>query len=146
MITLYKATTGGQDWGDVSDTLFDCGKFYYCLFLFFIAFIILALLNILTGIFVDRAMKASAEDKDGEAIAIVKEERIAVYDLCKLHCVMTGNEVEDKQTLSLKQFQDHIACPPVRARFAVLGLDIWDSKSFFEMLTTLGGSETVDVR
>merc|ERR1719482_1807022 len=101
MITLYKATTGGQDWGDVSDTLFDCGKFYYCLFLFFIAFIILALLNILTGIFVDRAMRATAEDKDGEAISKLEADREAVRDLCKLHCVISGKAVEDKGKITM---------------------------------------------
>jgi hypothetical protein len=146
MISLYKATTGGADWGSVSDTLVDVGKIYYSLFLFFIAFIILALLNILTGIFVDRAMKASAEDKDGEAIALLKQEREIVSDLCRLHCVMSGSHVGDNGTLSFQEFEKHIASPAMRARFAVLGLEIWDSKIFFDMLRVLGSKDDVDVR
>jgi hypothetical protein len=145
-ISLYKATTGGADWGDVSDTLSDVGRVYYCLFLFFIAFIILALLNILTGIFVDRAMKASAEDKDGEALTRLNEERDAVADLCRLHCVISKSEVEDKARITRQQFEDNMASPAMRARFAVLGLEIWDSKQFFEMLTALAESEDVDLR
>ena len=65
MVSLYKATTGGIDWGEMAEPMWEAGYFYYFLFLFFIAFAILALLNILTGLFVDRAMRGVAEDKDG---------------------------------------------------------------------------------
>merc|ERR1719456_1304132 len=91
-------------------------------------------------------MKATAEDKDGEAMIRLKEERETVTDLCKLHCVMTGAEVEDHAPLALQQFEAHMASPAMRARFSVLGLEIWDSKQFFEMLVSLGDSEEVDLR
>mmetsp|Transcript_91535 Transcript_91535/g.144652 ORF Transcript_91535/g.144652 Transcript_91535/m.144652 type:complete len:757 (-) Transcript_91535:32-2302(-) len=146
MVSLYKSTTGGVDWGDVADVLYDMGIAYYSMFLFFIAFIILALLNILTGIFVDSAMKVTAEDKDGEAVAKLAAERSTVLDLAKLHCVLSGKNVEDNGTITLDQFEICMASPAMRARFSVMGLEIWDSKEFFQQLVVLGDSEEVDLR
>merc|ERR1719440_799985 len=60
MMSLYQASTGGADWWTLAEPLEDVGRIYHGLFLFFIGFVILALLNILTGLFVDRAMKGVA--------------------------------------------------------------------------------------
>merc|ERR1719324_1358733 len=39
-----------------------------------------------------------------------------------------------------------MSSPAMRARMAVLGLEIWDSRDFFEMLKGLGNTEKVDLR
>lgn len=145
MLSLFKASTGGEDWGLVSESLQDVGNFYFILFLFFISFIILALMNILTGIFVDRAMKASADDKDGEVLAKLTNDRSAVRDLCKLHCVISKKTVEDKATINATSFQEAMKSAAMRARFSVLGLEIWDSDYFFSILTDLAESDEVDL-
>lgn len=67
-------------------------------------------------------------------------------DFCQLHCVMSGCEVDEDGVLNLDKFEEYMAIPAMRARFAVLGLDIWDSKRFFDMLTIIGGSKGLDLR
>eukprot|EP00747_Dinoflagellata_sp_TGD_P116636 gnl/TRDRNA2_/TRDRNA2_172431_c2_seq4.p1 gnl/TRDRNA2_/TRDRNA2_172431_c2~~gnl/TRDRNA2_/TRDRNA2_172431_c2_seq4.p1 ORF type:complete len:496 (+),score=56.05 gnl/TRDRNA2_/TRDRNA2_172431_c2_seq4:115-1488(+) len=65
MLTLYMAITGGNDWADMAKPLKSTGVQYYWLFLFYIAFLTFAVLNILTGIFVDAAMTADSEAQTG---------------------------------------------------------------------------------
>merc|ERR1719343_55803 len=60
MITLFKTSMGGQDWEVYYNLVEPFGN--KVLFLFFVAFIQIALLNILTGIFVENALKLAAPD------------------------------------------------------------------------------------
>jgi len=61
-ISLYMAVTGGADWENIAFPIKASGIIYYSLFLFYTAFASLAVLNVLTGMFVDAAMKISSED------------------------------------------------------------------------------------
>ncbi|CAK0910778.1 unnamed protein product [Prorocentrum cordatum] len=53
-LTLYKATTGGSDWSDLASPIREAsassGYVYYLLFLLYVAFFMIALMNVLTGI------------------------------------------------------------------------------------------------
>jgi len=146
MISLYKASTGGADWGEIAHPLEDAGHFYYSLFLFFIAFVILALLNILTGLFVDRAMKGVAEDKDGMVLERLHSDRVLVTDLCRLFCGMTGEDLDGDSTISETRFINFLRSPVARARLSVLGMDIWDSAQFFQLLVATSGADEIDLQ
>merc|ERR1719359_1355926 len=63
MLTLYKCAFGGEDWGEVSALLEGTGDGYYFLFLFFISFMSIAIMNVIMGLFVDTAMKAAEKDR-----------------------------------------------------------------------------------
>eukprot|EP00928_Gymnodinium_smaydae_P025817 TRINITY_DN2045_c0_g2_i1.p1 TRINITY_DN2045_c0_g2~~TRINITY_DN2045_c0_g2_i1.p1 ORF type:complete len:515 (+),score=77.67 TRINITY_DN2045_c0_g2_i1:58-1602(+) len=65
-LSLFKTTTGGDDWSVMYDALQPLGGFYPALYLFFVAFSHIAFLNILTGIFVDGAMKYATPEFDEE--------------------------------------------------------------------------------
>merc|ERR1719161_1256402 len=62
MVSLYKASTGGDDWGNIGDPLKQTGTIYYVLFMLHIGFIAFSVLNILTGIFLEKTSQASARD------------------------------------------------------------------------------------
>mmetsp|Transcript_43521 Transcript_43521/g.100171 ORF Transcript_43521/g.100171 Transcript_43521/m.100171 type:complete len:731 (-) Transcript_43521:143-2335(-) len=64
-ITLYMAVTGGSDWEPLAAPLkrFN-NQLYYYIFLFYIAFSFVSVLNVVTGMFVDAAMKISEQDDD----------------------------------------------------------------------------------
>lgn len=61
-LTLYMSITGGSEWEQLADPLRCTGISYYVLFLFFIALSGIAVLNIITGLFVDAAMKVANHD------------------------------------------------------------------------------------
>eukprot|EP00928_Gymnodinium_smaydae_P062050 TRINITY_DN45996_c0_g1_i1.p1 TRINITY_DN45996_c0_g1~~TRINITY_DN45996_c0_g1_i1.p1 ORF type:complete len:665 (-),score=69.03 TRINITY_DN45996_c0_g1_i1:196-2190(-) len=56
-LSLFKSVSGGDDWGVFYEALQPLGDFYSTIYLLFIAFSHVALLNILTGIFVENALK-----------------------------------------------------------------------------------------
>eukprot|EP00747_Dinoflagellata_sp_TGD_P116633 gnl/TRDRNA2_/TRDRNA2_172431_c2_seq1.p1 gnl/TRDRNA2_/TRDRNA2_172431_c2~~gnl/TRDRNA2_/TRDRNA2_172431_c2_seq1.p1 ORF type:complete len:476 (+),score=82.46 gnl/TRDRNA2_/TRDRNA2_172431_c2_seq1:115-1428(+) len=78
MLTLYMAITGGNDWAALAEPLKLCGAHYYLLFLFYIAFLTFAVLNVLTGIFVDCAMTCSSEEQGHFVAADVAEGRLII--------------------------------------------------------------------
>merc|ERR1719221_1831949 len=62
MITLFMAITGGNDWAQLAEPLRTADPIFYFVFLFYITFSAVAMLNILTGMFVDSAMKVAGEE------------------------------------------------------------------------------------
>eukprot|EP00747_Dinoflagellata_sp_TGD_P084127 gnl/TRDRNA2_/TRDRNA2_162392_c0_seq2.p1 gnl/TRDRNA2_/TRDRNA2_162392_c0~~gnl/TRDRNA2_/TRDRNA2_162392_c0_seq2.p1 ORF type:complete len:249 (-),score=65.01 gnl/TRDRNA2_/TRDRNA2_162392_c0_seq2:71-817(-) len=85
MITLYMAITGGNDWADLAEPLKHAGLHYYGLFLFYIAFLTFAVLNVLTGIFVDAAMLCADDDRgDVTTHDEMSECQKNVYKVCNL--------------------------------------------------------------
>eukprot|EP00927_Polykrikos_kofoidii_P018049 TRINITY_DN1828_c0_g1_i10.p1 TRINITY_DN1828_c0_g1~~TRINITY_DN1828_c0_g1_i10.p1 ORF type:complete len:161 (-),score=24.03 TRINITY_DN1828_c0_g1_i10:360-788(-) len=65
--TLYKVTTGGIDWIEGYDSIAVAGTVCKGLFLFFIAFIHIAVLNVVTGLFVNTAL-SFAEPTQAELV------------------------------------------------------------------------------
>eukprot|EP00928_Gymnodinium_smaydae_P008568 TRINITY_DN13113_c0_g1_i1.p1 TRINITY_DN13113_c0_g1~~TRINITY_DN13113_c0_g1_i1.p1 ORF type:complete len:606 (-),score=109.72 TRINITY_DN13113_c0_g1_i1:137-1954(-) len=68
--SLFKSITGGVSWGEMSDPLLKVSPALCLLFCFYIVFAVLAVLNILTGIFNENAIKM--KDNDAELIIMEK--------------------------------------------------------------------------
>merc|ERR1719410_1343867 len=64
MYTLLAAITGGVDWTEAVTSLESISTIYRCLWTFYIVFVVIGVLNVLTGIFVERACEFSSLDKD----------------------------------------------------------------------------------
>merc|ERR1719162_1571493 len=64
MQSLYMAVTGGNDWSLYLGITQEAGTAYEVLFMFFTFFFTFALFNILTGIFVEKAVSCSQPDRD----------------------------------------------------------------------------------
>merc|ERR1712232_560568 len=64
MYTLFACLTSGLSWVEVAKALFGVHWFLGMVFVFYIAFGMLCVLNIITGVFVESAMKNSEADDD----------------------------------------------------------------------------------
>lgn len=84
IITLYKATTGGDDWSKAYDVVKSAGYLGGVLFLIFIAFVQFALVNIITGIFVDSAMAILKPDPETVAAEDFRQERHRTVEIDRL--------------------------------------------------------------
>merc|ERR1719238_2003818 len=62
--TLLGAVTGGYDWSDVAEPVASINVFYKLTFLAYILFVFFAVLNILTGIFVNVAIDSCAMNRE----------------------------------------------------------------------------------
>jgi len=72
--SLYQAVGGGIDWGDISNVLISkVSAELAFVFLVYVSFAVLVLLNLATGVFVDGAMKLSRADKEMELVKKVQK-------------------------------------------------------------------------
>merc|ERR1719277_2156651 len=84
MLSLFRTCTGGEDWTYFYDIVAVTGTPYALLFIFFIAFSQIAILNILTAIFVNNAMELARPDADTLAHEHRKKEFEAYEELQEL--------------------------------------------------------------
>lgn len=64
MLTLFMAISGGTDWKECLFPIMNLSQAYGYLFLFYIVFIIFGVLNVVTGVFVDKALQIAGVDKE----------------------------------------------------------------------------------
>merc|ERR1740130_789488 len=81
IMSLIQATTGGNDWNIFYKAVAPTGSTNSALFIFFIGFFQIALLNVLTGIFVENAMKLAQPDPYTLALEQRKQELVEASDL-----------------------------------------------------------------
>eukprot|EP00913_Durusdinium_trenchii_P020424 g19188.t1 len=133
MLSLYLSVTGGNDWSMYYAVMVQIGSFYPAVFLSYTFFFIFALFNILTGVFVERAITwficdrwskdASGKITKSEFINDMKDDRIVSY----MHSL--GLEMHDAE-----HFFDIIA-------------DHFDIDTFIEHSMAMKGSATaLDMR
>jgi hypothetical protein len=121
------------------------------LFLFFVAFVSLAILNMLTGIFTEKAIKVASSDKAGVLLEHLDSERELVEELIRTFLTMSQHseehesmsDVHENATLSREVFLESMNDPAMRARFAVMDLNIWDVDQFYTMLASLSSEGQV---
>jgi len=75
VLSLYQAILGGIDWRDLFDPLNKevSSPLVVLLFLLYIAFATLVMLNLVTGVFVEGAQRIIRQDKDAELVKHVKK-------------------------------------------------------------------------
>merc|ERR1712032_1185303 len=75
ILTLFRASTGGDDWGLAYEAIGRTGLLGSAVYLIFIAFVQFALINIITGIFVESAMETLSPDKETLALEHSRKEQ-----------------------------------------------------------------------
>eukprot|EP00931_Biecheleriopsis_adriatica_P021401 TRINITY_DN1399_c0_g1_i1.p1 TRINITY_DN1399_c0_g1~~TRINITY_DN1399_c0_g1_i1.p1 ORF type:complete len:676 (+),score=167.70 TRINITY_DN1399_c0_g1_i1:67-2094(+) len=136
--SLFMAITGGDDWKNIVWPLLDISPVYGFLFMIYISLMVVGVLNIITGIFVESATELSRLDRD--LVTQAEQDRIISYikELLKLF-----NELDtDKSgTISLHEFEAYAARSDIQAFFSVLELDVSKAAQVFRLLDVDGSNE-----
>eukprot|EP00747_Dinoflagellata_sp_TGD_P193994 gnl/TRDRNA2_/TRDRNA2_60900_c0_seq1.p1 gnl/TRDRNA2_/TRDRNA2_60900_c0~~gnl/TRDRNA2_/TRDRNA2_60900_c0_seq1.p1 ORF type:complete len:643 (+),score=124.77 gnl/TRDRNA2_/TRDRNA2_60900_c0_seq1:56-1984(+) len=143
VLTLYQHVTGGPGWEESYDILVLTGPLYSLGLVFFVGFFQFAVFNILTGLFVEHAMKCAQPDKDELILEQRKselEDKDAMEELC---CEL---DADGSGSITLEEFDRHIRTPKGRHFLKFQGLDVEDAETFFQLISTATDSEGVDVR
>lgn len=157
MFTLLKAAFGGGDWAELMAPLWEAGVLYALVFLLYELFMLLAVLNIVTGVFVENTQKCAKNDID----RVVQEEldgmKCSVHDLRDLFIqikqakspadAFIEDQIEDGEVVSISRedFQEILTHQKTQAYFRVLGLDVEEGATLFSLLDTQShDSITVD--
>lgn len=141
ILSLYWATTGGNDWGDISDCLWHAGSIYYIIFCFYIGVFLFVIMNSLTSLFVDSVMQY-AESDEHEMIQD-KLMRKAEY-MSKLVSLFRELDKSGQGEITLEDFREHLEDPRIEAFGASMDVETSDLERCFRVLTA-EGHRTVDM-
>jgi len=121
-LTLYKAVTGGVDWQDISTPVFELvSPFAGLMFIFFNAFAVLVLLNLVTGVFVDGAMKLSRADKEMELLE-------------KAYKLFQRTDEDGSGDITWDEFQSRLESPEMSEFFEALEISSTRADDLFQLI------------
>lgn len=63
MALLFASTTGGVDWKEIADSIWEIGILYFCFFYFYVCFFIFVIANVVTSLFVERVLSKISSDE-----------------------------------------------------------------------------------
>lgn len=129
--TLYKCANGGLDWHQIHVVVMvdAYADFAFCAFVFFFQF---SVLSILSGIFIEKALRNAEPDRRGQAIEQRKLDRL---DAEALRALLTDIVDEDGDgMISMQEFEVALDEDSVRGLMAALGIEVADASQVFTIL------------
>mmetsp|Transcript_60549 Transcript_60549/g.161849 ORF Transcript_60549/g.161849 Transcript_60549/m.161849 type:complete len:338 (-) Transcript_60549:109-1122(-) len=141
MLSLLMATTGGEDWVKTYNTLLPLGQFAVGIFIFYIAFMHVAVMNIVTSVFLDKAMKLAQPNL--ETIMMTKRYQDTV-DTKELMEMVAEMDTRNSGYITFSDFQNFMQMPRFRLYFDVRGLNVKDTAMFFRMLASSGMTQATN--
>jgi len=142
MLTLFMATSGGDDWSNIFDVVSQMGTFDAAVFIFMICLFVVALWNIVTSVFIDRALRTAA--RNFEMLAMEKQ-RADLQDAQDFLRLLRSGDTNDDDTITLEEFMDMMSDEKHRTKFEVHGLDIKDAPAFYQMISESLGTKVLRV-
>ncbi|CAE8589119.1 unnamed protein product [Polarella glacialis] len=121
VISLYQAMTNGIGWRELLKPLADKQPFMAIVFCFYIAFAVLAMLNVITGVFVESAMSSSREEDNIDMVNRLRE-------------LVENMDVGKSGRMTWEQFESQLSNPMMEAYFKSLDLSLSEAHSLFTLL------------
>jgi len=145
-VTLYMAVTGGSDWEPLAKPIRSSGSMYFLLFLFYIAFSMVAVLNVLTGLFVDTALQVAEGDEQAVAEELTEDDKPFIIKF-REHLESLSPGESGGKTFLFEDLSKSYSMPVVRTFCKTLSLDMEAMKKVFKMLnehSSGGGGVQID--
>lgn len=130
-LTLFMSMSGGEDWAQLLRALGPLSWEYHLFFMVFICFALLALLNVVTAVFIQTAMERSQNDRE----FMIQQE---LGHKCEFTAIMRQvfEELDTNSSgaLSLREFEKHIDDEMITAYLKSLQVDVGQIRSLFTLL------------
>jgi len=121
VLGLFQSVTGGLDWETMSTPLMrEVTPLLAVMFVFFISFTTLAVLNLVTGVFVESALLRAKEDKD---LCIVSQARMLFKTM--------DDDFHSSGEISWSKFAAHLTSAEMKSFFDSMEIDISYAQSVF---------------
>lgn len=141
-VTLFMAMSGGNDWGQYYDALEPIGSFHQLLWMLYISLAVIAVVNVVTGIFVDSAMQSNMSDRE---IIIQEELEKKKEYLQQMASIFVEIDSDGTGFISREEFEKSLQDERVMAYFNALKLDVSDAHTLF-LLLDWDHSEEVNIK
>jgi hypothetical protein len=142
MLSLLMTTTGGADWREVYDIVSVAGWMPTLFYLFYILFFAIAVWNVVTSTFVDKALKL-AQSSDEQVM--VETRMKDMEDTKELSALFRKMDDDKSNTLTFEEFSEYVRRPEFESFLRARGIDIREAKSFFKMLLGAGDPNNREV-
>jgi len=131
LLTLFYSVTGGVDWGEVEEALLAVSLGYGLFFIAYMSIMVLGVLNVITGIFVEATQSSASQDRELVRQADQKKTSTKLRLLTKLF-----HELDQDNTgvLTLAEFQEYAQTEELRALFTLLEMDCSHPELIFKLL------------
>jgi len=130
-ISLIMVITGGVEWREVYEAVRPAGEAYMLGILLYVMTFSIAVWNVVTSIFVDKALKLA---RLGDESHVEEHEKIAHEDARELRKLCHQIDVDSSGTINFLEFERLERTPEFKAFCRARGLDIKDTRLFFGML------------
>jgi len=131
VLSLFMCITGGRDWFDVVEPLWEISPWYTLAFSVYIFFMTLGVLNVVVGSFVDNAQQVSRNDREMVVKNEIKQER---EYMARVRDIFSEADKDADGSLSWEEFEDYLQDDRVAAYLGSLGLDSSIAKTLFVLL------------
>eukprot|EP00931_Biecheleriopsis_adriatica_P049718 TRINITY_DN28769_c0_g1_i1.p1 TRINITY_DN28769_c0_g1~~TRINITY_DN28769_c0_g1_i1.p1 ORF type:complete len:594 (-),score=73.36 TRINITY_DN28769_c0_g1_i1:58-1839(-) len=122
MITFWQCISGGISWEELSAPLIqDVSPIMGLFCSFYVAFSMLAMMNVITGIFVENATKYAQQEEDGRI-----HKAIASF--------FHSTELNNRGEIEWKHFNKHLQSPVVKSLFDYADVEIEDAEYVFQII------------
>jgi len=130
-LILWAAISGGLDWLHLITPLFtDVSPLVAIVYILYIAFCIIAMMNVMTGIFVEQAMTNSQEDQD-------------LYVARNVISVFKKSNLNEYGEITWQAFEALLETSELQKLFKSAHVDVSDARRLFKLIDT-DDSGTVD--
>jgi len=120
VLTLFQAMSGGVDWHEVWQILDALGWGYRGVFLLYIGFSFLTLLNVVTAVFIEGTMMRCTTDRG----LVVQSELMAKRDFLQaMRKVFQELDVDEDGDITVEELRGRMQEPEIGAYFSQLGVD-----------------------
>jgi hypothetical protein len=142
IITLLESVSGGADWADGYALLAEVGLLTGLLYVFFILFFMISVWNVVTSLFIEKAMSAAQPDMSN----LIYEQHLQDLTYAgELLAIVKQLDLDDSGTISYDEFLGLFQHDHYRAFFTSRGIEIKDAQRFFQILESIAGKDEVDI-
>lgn len=130
ILTLFMAISGGVSWIEPLEPVKKMGSLWVSLFVIYIGFTYFAVLNVVTGVFCEKAIQ-SAQDDQTTMVQMMHDHRTVLQN--RLHDLFFADSGNKSGTISLDEFEAKMDDDKVRSYFASMCLDVTDVSRLFRL-------------
>uniref|UniRef100_A0A7S1F4Z2 EF-hand domain-containing protein n=1 Tax=Noctiluca scintillans TaxID=2966 RepID=A0A7S1F4Z2_NOCSC len=131
MLTLFLSFIGEVEFRDVILSLLEVDTVYCVLYVMFLIFVTLAVMNVVNGIFISEAMELASQDREirqrGELIRSRK-------NLQMLSTIFREMDPDDTGFIGKVDFEEQLQRPVVQSLLSFFNFDVTDATAFFKLL------------
>jgi voltage-gated sodium channel len=136
--TLFHSMLNGISWYVLTDALMHLHPTMFVLYLFYIAFTMLAVLNIITGVFVDNAVEAARTQRE---FLVQKEMELKEKWCEEMRNLFLEMDEDCSGAVSLREVAEFFKDERVWSYFQALGIEAHDAERLFSLLDEDGSGD-----